>query len=253
MVGLAFAIKSRLSGLLAGQAKSFPACKHQLAGKHGIEIGGPSPAFAARGLFPVYPIVGSLDNCNFSNVTVWEGAIQEGRTFQFGRNKPAGTQYVGEASEMARFPSAVYDFALASHVLEHIANPIRALTEWKRLLKERGLLVLIVPHKDRTFDHRRPVTTLEHLVADFEAGTGEDDLTHLPEILALHDLVRDPDAGDAVEFRQRCMQNHQNRCLHHHTFDIRLAAEVAAYMELKPIFIEEIRPFHILLVAQKLN
>lgn len=251
MVGLAFSVKTRLSGLLAGQAKSFPACKHLLAGRHGIEIGGPSPAFAARRQFPVYPIVGSLDNCNFSNVTVWEGAIEGGRTFKFDRNKPAGTQYVGEASKMARFPSAIYDFVLASHVLEHIANPILAVSEWTRLLKDQGVLVLLLPHKDKTFDHRRPVTTLEHLIEDFITGKGEDDMTHLPEILALHDMDRDPEAGDAEAFESRSRSNLQNRCLHHHVFDIQLAKNLAEYMGLEVRSIEEVQPHHILLVAQK--
>jgi ubiquinone/menaquinone biosynthesis C-methylase UbiE len=79
-------------------------------------------------------------------------------------------QHIVEATAMARFATASYDFVLASHVLEHIANPILALCEWKRLLKDRGVLVLLLPHKDKTFDHRRPVTTLEHLIADFKAG-----------------------------------------------------------------------------------
>jgi SAM-dependent methyltransferase len=251
VAGLAYAVNSRLQGLMAGQAKSFQSCKDLFVGKCGIEIGGPSRAFSVRGIFPVYPIVGSLDNCNFSDATVWEGSIREGNTFVFDRNRPAGRQHIVEATAMGRFASDSYDFVLASHVLEHVANPILALSEWKRLLREWGVLVLILPHKDRTFDHRRPVTSLEHLIRDLNAGTGEDDLTHLPEILALHDLDRDPGAGGDNEFRLRCMQNNRNRCLHHHAFDTSLVAEVAKYTGLDLIRIEEVRPFHILLVAQK--
>lgn len=251
IAGLAYAVNSRLQGLMAGQAKSFQSCEKLLADKCGIEIGGPSRVFSAKGNFPVYPIAGSLDNCNFSATTVWEGSIQEGTTFKFDRNRPVGLQHIVEATAMERFASASYDFVLASHVLEHIANPILALSEWKRLLKDRGVLVLLLPHKDKTFDHRRPVTTLEHLIADFKAGMAEDDLTHLPEILALHDLDRDVEAGDAEQFRERCLHNYKNRCLHHHAFDARLAAEVARYVGLELIDVEEIQPFHILLVAQK--
>lgn len=251
IAGLAFAISSRVRGLLAARAKSFQLCENLFAEKAGIEIGGPSRAFAAGGVFPVYPIVGNLDNCTFGNVTVWEGCIEEGRTFQFDRRKSAGLQHIAEASEMETFPSATYDFVLSSHVLEHVANPIRALSEWKRLLRGQGVLVLLLPDKDKTFDHRRPVTTLAHLVADFKAGTKEDDLTHLPEILALHDLTRDPEAGDATAFRSRSLQNLRNRCLHHHVFDIRLAADLAEYMGLEVKAVEAIQPHHILLVAQK--
>lgn len=250
IAGLAYAVNYRLQGLMAGQAKSFQSCEQLLADKCGIEIGGPSRAFSARGCFPVYPIVGSLDNCNFSAATVWEGSIREGTTFKFDRNRPVGLQHIVEATAMERFASASYDFVLASHVLEHIANPILALSEWKRLLKDRGILVLLLPHKGKTFDHRRPVTTLEHLIADFKAGVTEDDLTHLPEILALHDLERDPEAGDAEAFRTRSLRNLQNRCLHHHVFDSRLAEKLIEHMGLEVRAIEEIQPHHILLVAQ---
>ena len=47
---------------------------------------------------------------------------------------------------------------------------------------------LVVPHKDKTFDHNRPVTSLNHLEEDLDNDVDEDDLTHLPEILELHDL-----------------------------------------------------------------
>lgn len=249
--GLAFAINTRLSSLLAGRSMSFRTYSHLLAGKRGIEIGGPSASFSAGGIFPVYPIAGNLDNCNFGNVTVWEGTVEEGTTFQSDRNRPAGIQYIAEASDLGRFSSASYDFVLASHVLEHIANPIQALSEWKRLLKDRGLLVLILPDKHRTFDHRRPVTTLEHLAADFHGKVTEEDLTHLPEILSLHDLGRDPEAGNAEAFRLRCMHNFQNRCLHHHVFDTGLAGHLVEYMGLEILQIEEARPHHILVVARK--
>jgi len=48
---------------------------------------------------------------------------------------------------------------------------------------------------------------------------GEEDLTHVPEILELHDLSRDEGAGTREQFRQRCLANHVHRALHHHVFD----------------------------------
>ncbi|MBZ0131715.1 MAG: class I SAM-dependent methyltransferase [Rhodocyclaceae bacterium] len=250
IAGLVYAINSRLQGLMAGRAKSFQTCEKFFADKCGIEVGGPSHVFTDRGNFPVYSIAGSLDNCNFSAATVWEGSIQEGKTFKFDPNRPAGFQHIAEATAMERFVPASYNFVLASHVLEHIANPIQALSEWKRLLKDWGVLVLLLPHKDKTFDHRRPVTTMEHLIADFDAGMREDDMTHLPEILALHDLERDPEAGDAEDFKMRSLRNFQNRCLHHHVFDPRLAERLIEHVGLEIRAIEEIQPHHILLVAQ---
>ncbi|PYL73305.1 MAG: hypothetical protein DMF22_01865 [Verrucomicrobia bacterium] len=35
-------------------------------------------------------------------------------------------------------PSGKYDFLLASHCLEHMANPLCAFQEWLRVLKKKG-------------------------------------------------------------------------------------------------------------------
>ncbi len=248
---LVFAVIARAEGLIARKAKSFKGCTGYFAGKEGIEIGGPSRSFSANGLFPIYPLAASLDNCTFGDVTVWEGCIKEGRTFRFAPDKAAGMQYLCEATDMKCCQSAAYDFVLASHVLEHIANPIVALYEWKRLLRRRGALVLLLPDRTGTFDHRRPVTTMAHLIDDFATGKAEDDLSHLPEILALHDRVRDPDAGNVESFRMRSQDNFQNRCLHHHVFDLPLAKTIVEYVGLKVVATETIRPHHILLVAER--
>lgn len=244
------AANARLRGLLANRAKSFLIYQNRFFGKSGIEIGGPSSVFARGGIFPVYPIVENLDNCNFRNTTVWEGAVNQGKTYQFNSKKPAGQQHIVDATAMEGLPSNSYDFVLSSHMLEHTANPILALTHWKRLLKKDGTLVLILPNKKHTFDHRRPVTTMEHLIADFDAGMMEDDLTHLPEILSLHDFGRDADAGDMASFKLRGMQNAENRCLHHHVFDARLGKRLVEHLKLEVCEIQEIQPHHILLIAK---
>lgn len=248
--GLLRATHSRVRGLLARRSKSILTYKNQFVGKSGIEIGGSSQVFSRRGVFPVYPMVGNLDNCNFCATTAWEKSLQQGKTFLFDSRKPPGQQYLAETTALGELASGAYDFVLSSHMLEHTANPIRALLEWKRLLANDGILVLLLPDKRHTFDHRRTVTTLAHLIDDFNAGMGEDDLTHLPEILALHDLERDPDAGDMEAFKARSLHNVENRCLHHHVFDVRLARELVEHAGLKVHAVEELGPHHILLLAQ---
>jgi len=238
-------------GLLAKPSALLPTHQDRFIGKSGIEIGGPSQAFSRRGVFPVYPMVGNLDNCNFSASTVWEGILQQGKTFVFDPKKPAGQQYLAETTALNGLPSETYDFVLSSHMLEHTANPILALLEWKRLLADGGTLVLLLPDRRYTFDHRRPVTTLAHLIDDFKAGMGEDDLTHLQEILALHDLERDPDAGNMEAFKARSLRNMENRCLHHHVFDTRLATDLLSYAGFKICAAEEMAPHHILVLASK--
>lgn len=59
------------------------------------------------------------------------------------------------------------DFIVSSHVLEHFPDPVSALLEWDRLIKPNGIIFMIVPHKDRTFDCDSPRTTLQHLIDDY--------------------------------------------------------------------------------------
>jgi SAM-dependent methyltransferase len=146
---------------------------------------------------------------------------------------------------------ARYDVVLSSHALEHVANPLKALREWRRVLMEKGVLLVVLPHRDGTFDRRRPVTTIEHMRSDLERDVSESDLTHLPEVLALHDLGRDPEAGSRGRFEARCRDNLKMRCLHHHVFDSRVAAALVADAGFDIQSIEATRPFHIVIVARR--
>lgn len=241
---------SKLRGIVANRSKSFHMYQHLFQDQAGLEIGGPSASFSKGGLFPIYPIVRSLDNCNYRNSTAWSTNGDSENVFRFDCNKQGGRQFICEAASVKALTSQAYDFVASSHMLEHTANPILVLTEWRRLLRPQGILLLILPNPESTFDHRRPVTSLEHLMADFEADMHEGDLTHLPEILALHDFQRDPDADDDNEsFKLRGMRNFENRCLHHHVFDERLAKELVEYAGWTVLMIEKVAPHHIVLLG----
>lgn len=56
------------------------------------------------------------------------------------------------------------DAVLSSHVIEHFWNPLTALREWYRVCKPGGYIFIICPHKDRTFDKDREVTTIQELI-----------------------------------------------------------------------------------------
>ncbi len=186
-------------------------------GGQGLEVGGPSTVF--KTILPVYQAVRSLDGVNFAPNTVWEGGIQHGLRFRYLGTR-VGYQHIADATDLNSIQSDKYDFVLSSNCLEHVANPIRALLEWKRVMRTGGAFILILPNKASNFDHKRPTTTFEHLLEDFRRNTSEDDLTHVQEILSLHDLSLDPPAGTTEEFRRRSMDNYLNRTLHHHVFDM---------------------------------
>lgn len=54
------------------------------------------------------------------------------------------------------------DFVISSHVIEHFFDPIKAIKEWVRVSKR--YVLIIAPHKERTFDRDRPVTPLQELI-----------------------------------------------------------------------------------------
>lgn len=246
-------IRAVFRRILRPRTRTFRRFSHLLVGRSGLEIGGPSATFARGGQFPIYPHLESLDNCNFSKRTIWEGALEEGRTFRYDRDRTPGRQLVAEAADLRAIADGTYEFVLSSHAIEHTANPLLALTEWKRVVRQDGYLLLVVPHRDGTFDHRRPVTLLSHLKEDFAVSQSEADMTHLPEVLALHDLRRDSLAGDREAFEARCRRNFENRAMHHHVFDTRLVADLLHHAGWQLLAIEPVAPLHIFALARKLG
>jgi len=215
-------------------------------GKYGLEIGGPSRVFEPDHLIPIYSICRGVDACNFTANNLWTKSDDSSK---FGRF--LGEQFVAEACQLSNVCDEKYDFVLASHVLEHTANPIRALQEWKRVLCSNGVLAIIVPHKLATFDHRRAFTTFEHLKTDFHANITEDDLTHFEEVVALHDLSLDPPAGSFELFRRRCLANSSIRAMHHHVFSPEVLIMSFDYVGLRVLNLAIERPFHIIAFGQK--
>jgi len=159
-----------------------------------------------------------VDNVNLGRATIWEDATNEGNSFNFYSRKTPGQRFIAEGAD----------------------------------LRPGGAMVLVVPARDGAFDHRRPITTMSHLVEDFETSRGKDDLTDLEEVLQLHDLSRDSGITDAGEFRERAEQNAEFRSLHHHVFDTRLALDTALHAGFEAVAIEPLQPYHIVVLARNL-
>jgi SAM-dependent methyltransferase len=223
-----------------------------LKGLKGLEVGGPSRVLSSKGFLPIYNVIKSLDGCNFSTNTVWEGNISAGQTFKYDKNK-VGRQYIAEASDLSVIGSETYDFVLSCHSLEHIANPIKAIMEWKRVTRDGGYILFVLPHKDRTFDRKRPLTTLEHMIEDYQRGTGEDDNTHFEDAIKLHDVSMDPGLEDPALLAERTAHNFENRCVHHHIFNTPLLLKLVDYTGLKILKASLFTPFNIVVLARKLN
>jgi SAM-dependent methyltransferase len=73
------------------------------------------------------------------------------------------------------------DFIIGAHVIEHVENPLKAFEQAYRKLKPGGQFVLGIPDASRSFDRGRPLTTLEHLIADFDHPDEARDREHYVE------------------------------------------------------------------------
>jgi SAM-dependent methyltransferase len=107
--------------------------------------------------------------------------------------------FVADGEELQGIDQNTYDFIVANHFLEHCVEPTRTLLRLCDAVKPGGVLFLAVPDKRLTFDHRRPVTTMDHFRRDFITGgrsTWED---HLAEYVRLVDV---PNGRDEEETKR---------------------------------------------------
>jgi SAM-dependent methyltransferase len=133
----------------------------RLDGLRGIEIGG-----AAHNDFHV-------DALNVDRSAALDTVYKRHERRECGRAMPVDVLAPGDALP---FAADSFDFVLASHVIEHFPDPIRALLEWRRVA--RRYVVLVVPHRDRTFDRDRPLTSVAELVERHAAGLESEDDRH---------------------------------------------------------------------------
>jgi SAM-dependent methyltransferase len=83
-----------------------------------------------------------------------------------------------DAETLDTVAPASFDFLVAAHVIEHMRNPIGALLNWLRVVRDGGQIYLVVPDKRRMFDERRVRTTLEHVVLDYREPSADRDFDH---------------------------------------------------------------------------
>lgn len=88
---------------------------------------------------------------------------------------------VDDGARLVRFADESLDFVVANHMLEHVEDPIAALSHQLRVLRPGGVLYLALPHARRTFDVTRRLTSVEHLVRDHSDGAQASRRQHYEE------------------------------------------------------------------------
>lgn len=82
---------------------------------------------------------------------------------------------------LSQLESGSVDGLVASHVIEHVANPLEVLAEFSRVLRIGGKLLLVVPDRSRTFDAVRTPTPFSVPLAKYRAGVTEVDEASIRE------------------------------------------------------------------------
>jgi predicted SAM-dependent methyltransferase len=77
---------------------------------------------------------------------------------------------IDDGEQLKNIGDSTQDFVIANHFLEHCQNPIGAISNMLRVVKGDGIIYLAIPDKRYTFDVDRPVTTIDHLLKDYEQG-----------------------------------------------------------------------------------
>ena len=90
----------------------------------------------------------------------------------------APVEVLGTAEDLSAFRDGTIDFVIANHLLEHLEDPIRALTEFHRVLRRDGVLYLALPDPRISFDRDRQLTALEHLLDEYRQGPAANRKAH---------------------------------------------------------------------------
>lgn len=106
---------------------------------------------------------------------------------------------VDDGETLATIPADSQDFIVANHFLEHTEDPIGTIETHLSKLKPGGILFYAVPDKRYTFDFRRPVTPIEHMVADHENGPEGSRNQHYREWASLVIDEESPSVGTAEQ------------------------------------------------------
>ncbi|MBT5909790.1 MAG: glycosyltransferase [Opitutae bacterium] len=148
-------------------------CLYSLLRGNGLEIG----AFEHPAIIPDYCKVKYCDVLHKNDAIKLFPEINEA-------NLPE-IDYIINLDEtgLNDFSSNSYDFIIINHVIEHLYNPIKALSECFRVLKKGGLIVISVPDKEYTFDRDRPLTEYNEIVERWKSRNYEATLIDYMDII----------------------------------------------------------------------
>lgn len=121
---------------------------------------------------------------------------------------------ISDLESMIGIADRSLDFVVANHVLEHVENPLRALCAISRVLRGAGIAFITLPDKRYTFDKKRAVTPLGHILRDFREGPAGSRREHYLDWAAKVERLR------GRKIAQRASELERNAAnIHFHVWD----------------------------------
>lgn len=140
-----------------------------------------------------------------------------------------GTDIVTDIESMRGIEDGSQDFVIANHVIEHVENPFRAVASVMRVLRTGGIAFVTLPDKRFTFDKKRALTPLDHLVRDYREGPAWSLQGHYEDWAVQIDRLPVDEIGPRVAQLTSARQE-----IHFHVWDQSTMSEMFAHLASLP-------------------
>ena len=194
----------------------------RLAKGKGVEIGpGPSPQIVNSDRTLVKYI-------EEKSADEWRGLYS---AFSDEAKEKWNAYQIGTASDLGEDDSSL-DFIFASHVFEHLHNPIGHLRYWSKKLRRGGLVLLVVPQQSGTKDFLQNFSNISQLEKEEFGGQ------FLPSVENYYEWAK----GWKKEAVDKLI--HEKFSIHVHTYDYDSIVMLAEEMVYKRVFSDYIIEYH---------
>lgn len=152
--------------------------------------------------------------------------------------KTVHIDYVCDANDLTSLWANSQDFIIANHVFEHLKNPLKSLQSRYFILKNNWIVFLTVSDKRKTFDKHREITSLDHIVDDYNNPSDKKDFDHFLQFapISLEEKFKknnftydeiEKEAGKLLKI---------NYSIHYHVFLENIVRDIIEYWDKHKIF-----------------
>lgn len=140
----------------------------------GLEFGALAHPFLPKPQFNVF----NVDHATRQDLLTKYGAHEPGA---LDRTRIVETDFVWTPGNDLRAVTGgrLFHYAIASHVIEHVADPIGWLAQISSVLVKGSRINLAVPEKTRTFDHLRPLSTAADMLEAYRSRLTKPTFRHV--------------------------------------------------------------------------